>query len=135
MRFSLAVYYSICVCLWASLSHAMSSSANLKRILVTGGNKGIGRAICERLLTEYPDTYVILGSRDKQRGQEAAESILKQVGDTAKDRLEVVQINTAQDDSVQAAAQVIESSGKPLYGIINNAGVSFAETCVCVSGT
>ena len=40
-----------------------------KRILVSGANKGIGRAICERLLANHDDVHVLLGSRDAGRGE------------------------------------------------------------------
>ena len=43
----------------------------MKRILVTGANKGIGLATVENLLQNHPDTFLILGSRDEKRGDEA----------------------------------------------------------------
>lgn len=39
------------------------------RVLVTGGNKGIGRALCRQLAADH-GFYVLLGSRDAQRGGE-----------------------------------------------------------------
>ena len=42
----------------------------MKRILVTGANKGIGLATVENLLQNHPDTFLILGSRDEKRGDE-----------------------------------------------------------------
>ena len=92
-----------------------------KRILVTGANKGIGRAICERLLTNHDDVHVLLGSRDAGRGettvQEIKESIPSSVG-----RVECIEIDTSSDESVQKAADKVAAMG-PLYGICNNAGV------------
>ncbi len=41
----------------------------MKRILITGANKGIGLATVKKLLESYSDTYVLLGSRDLSRGQ------------------------------------------------------------------
>ena len=43
----------------------------MKRILVTGANKGIGLATVENLLQNHPDTFLILGSRDEKRGDKA----------------------------------------------------------------
>ena len=42
----------------------------MKRILVTGANKGIGLASVENLLQNPPDTVLILGSREEKRGDE-----------------------------------------------------------------
>mmetsp|Transcript_10195 Transcript_10195/g.25165 ORF Transcript_10195/g.25165 Transcript_10195/m.25165 type:complete len:296 (+) Transcript_10195:29-916(+) len=96
-----------------------------KRILVTGANKGIGFAICESLLSSHPDTSVLLGSRDAGRGKEAVEKLLAAIP-AAKDRVELLMIDTASDSSVEAAAKTVgEKFGREgsLYGIINNAGI------------
>lgn len=94
----------------------------MKRILVTGGNKGIGRAICERLLSQYPDTYVLLGSRNLERGQQAVQAILNDIP-SSQGRVQCVTIDTASDESVKTAAAIIADQFAPLYGIVNNAGV------------
>eukprot|EP00977_Amphora_coffeiformis_P019114 scaffold6899_cov183-Amphora_coffeaeformis.AAC.47 len=93
----------------------------MKRVLVTGGNKGIGKAICQRLLQEYDDVHVLLGSRNVERGQQAVADIQKELGPgLCQDRLELVCIDTACDTSVAQAAATVAA---PLYGIINNAGI------------
>ena len=46
-------------------------SEGMKKILVTGGNKGIGFGVCQTLLESYPDVYILLGARDATRGQAA----------------------------------------------------------------
>ena len=48
----------------------------MKRILITGANKGIGLATVRKLLESFGDTYVLLGSRDLTRGKEALENLL-----------------------------------------------------------
>jgi carbonyl reductase 1 len=113
-------------------SFSASSSPNMKRILVTGGNKGIGKAICKKLLEDFPDVYVIIGSRDVQRGERAMAELADAVPG-AGDRLQVVQLNVVDDTSVKAAADLIcgntdgVSNDNKLYGIVNNAGIGFGK--------
>lgn len=105
------------------LSFLLSIEAlSMKRILVTGANKGIGRAIVERLLSEWPNTHVLLGSRSLERGQQAVEEIGKQLN--CGDRLECLQLDTLDDASVQQAAKKLAAE-VPLYGIINNAAIGW----------
>ena len=76
----------------------------MKKILVTGGNKGIGLAIITRLLQDYPDTYLLLGSRDQDRGLAAVEQVVTMLGDKVMDRVEMVEIDVTSDQSVEEAA-------------------------------
>lgn len=89
-----------------------------QRVLVTGANKGIGRAIVERLIAEHPDVHVYLGSRDASRGEATRAEILAEHAG-AEARLEVLPIDVADDASVNAAAERVET----LYGLVNNAGI------------
>lgn len=100
---------------------------SLKYIVVTGGNKGIGKAICEKILRSYPDTFVYLCSRDVGRGNDAVASVIDSIGADASDRIECVQMDVADEDSVIMAAHKLSNSHSPgtLYGIVNNAGVGF----------
>eukprot|EP00820_Chromera_velia_P028537 Cvel_11732.t1-p1 / transcript=Cvel_11732.t1 / gene=Cvel_11732 / organism=Chromera_velia_CCMP2878 / gene_product=Carbonyl reductase [NADPH] 1, putative / transcript_product=Carbonyl reductase [NADPH] 1, putative / location=Cvel_scaffold745:25229-26104(-) / protein_length=292 / sequence_SO=supercontig / SO=protein_coding / is_pseudo=false len=113
----------------------MSVAASLqcpKRILVTGANKGIGKAICQKILSDQQDTYVFLGSRDKARGEEAVKSIVAEMGQGVVGRLECVPLDVSSDSSVKSAAEIISekcgSQDVPLYGIVNNAGVGFGRS-------
>ena len=118
----LVVHVPSSVTAMSASSTASTSSMAMKRILVTGGNKGIGRAICERLLSQYPDTYVLLGSRNLERGQQAVQAILNDIP-SSQGRVQCVTIDTASDESVKTAAAIIADQFAPLYGIVNNAGV------------
>jgi NAD(P)-dependent dehydrogenase (short-subunit alcohol dehydrogenase family) len=91
----------------------------MRRVLVTGANKGIGFAIVEAILNEHPDAFVYLGSRDRARGDEARAKL----GDRAS-RVEVLTLDVASEASVQAAAKKVES----LHAIVNNAGIGMGNT-------
>jgi NAD(P)-dependent dehydrogenase (short-subunit alcohol dehydrogenase family) len=96
-----------------------------RRILVTGANKGIGFAIAKRLLQET-DFFVIIGSRDKQRGELAVRSLVDSCTEW-ENRVIPLVIDVSDDNSVNLAAQtVLETFGpRPLYGLVNNAGVGW----------
>jgi len=90
----------------------------MRRILVTGANKGIGLAIVEAILGLDADTFVYLGSRDLERGREAAAGLARDHADY-KSRIEVVALDVADDRSVVDAAKRVAK----LYAIVNNAGI------------
>jgi NAD(P)-dependent dehydrogenase (short-subunit alcohol dehydrogenase family) len=98
----------------------------MKRVLVSGGNKGIGLAIVSAILEQGEDTHVFLGSRDLSRGKAARSTLLAVHPDWEK-RLEVVQLDVRSDDSVAAMVSTIQKrchgDSTPLYGIVNNAGI------------
>ena len=99
----------------------------MKVILVTGANKGIGLAIVKRLLAEYSDTKLLLGSRDVVRGEEAVKELLATLGTEYSSRLEMLQLDVTKEESVRAAVEAVRSKlgeAEALYGLVNNAGGS-----------
>ena len=95
----------------------------MRRILVTGANKGIGLAIVTRLLRDFDDTFLFLGSRDLGRGQAAVEQIKTEVGAGVVGRVEVLRLDVTSDASVSEAVDAVAKHGtEPLYGLVNNAG-------------
>lgn len=98
----------------------------MKRILVTGANKGIGLAVATAILDEHDDTFVLLGSRDAGRGQAACAHLL-QAHPGWGDRIEVVELDVVHEASVVAATRHVASRFiedlTPLYAVVCNAGV------------
>ena len=98
----------------------------MKRILITGANKGIGLATVAKLLDSYDETFLLLGSRDSKKGQEALNSLVDSQPEW-RDRLDLIQINVGQDVSVKSAAEEVAKkfgrTSSPLYAIVNNAGI------------
>lgn len=85
--------------------------------LVTGANKGIGRAVAERLAGL--GMTVLVAARDKQRGEEAAAALRAGGGDARPVVLDVTDPLTIQ----AAAAKVGDWFGR-LDVLVNNAGIS-----------
>lgn len=100
----------------------------VRRILVTGANKGIGAAIAQRILEEADDSFVFLGSRDLDRGNAAAESLRRADPDRAG-RIQVVEVDVATEASVERAALAVRDAcgAEELYGIVNNAGIGLGS--------
>ena len=96
----------------------------MRRIVVTGANKGIGLAIVQAILEQHEDTFVYLGSRDAERGRASAASLTK-AHPGWEQRVEVVALDVASDASIRAAAELVARSarGEKLYAIVNNAGI------------
>lgn len=101
-----------------------------KVVLVTGGNRGIGKAICQKLLSSHPDVHVVLSSRDLERGKHAASDILKS-NTHFRSRLTVVQLDVTSDASLKSASKLVSELGQ-LCGIVNNAAVSPCTGMSCM---
>ncbi|OON67866.1 SDR family oxidoreductase [Hymenobacter sp. CRA2] len=89
----------------------------MKTALITGANKSIGLETARQLLQQ--GYYVYLGSRDLQKGQQAAEQ-LQAEGLT---EVEPLQIDVADPASIAAARQTLGQKTEVLDVLINNAGI------------
>ena len=80
-----------------------------KTILVTGGSRGIGRAICENLSTDY---HILVGGRT----QESVRNVVESLPD-----VEPWVVDIMDEDALAQAAARIER----LDGLVLNAGIAF----------
>lgn len=102
----------------------------MKTILVTGANRGIGKAIAKAILEQHHDARIILGSRDPARGHDAVEDLTKSRHEF-KDRLHVVPLDVSDPNSIDAAHQIVRQQFLPegrLYGLVNNAGIGYPDS-------
>ncbi|SCG61078.1 NAD(P)-dependent dehydrogenase, short-chain alcohol dehydrogenase family [Micromonospora echinaurantiaca] len=88
-----------------------------KIALVTGANKGIGRATAEQFAAL--GMTVLIGARDPRRGEEAATAVRAAGGDAHPVTLDVTDAGTA-----RAAARWIEGRFGRLDVLVNNAGIT-----------
>ncbi|WP_216893556.1 SDR family NAD(P)-dependent oxidoreductase [Nocardia alni] len=84
----------------------------MKRILITGANKGLGFEATRQLTALGHRVW--LGSRDKQRGEQAAQAAAARF----------VPLDVTDDASVAAAAEEIRQESGGLDVLINNAGIA-----------
>lgn len=109
----------------------VSSAGAVRRVLVTGANKGIGLQICKKMVATVPDAHVIVGSRSAERGEKAVADILASEP-SAAGRVEMLQLDVSDEGSVTAAASELAarypSEATPLYGLCNNAGIGFGRS-------
>jgi len=83
----------------------------MKAVLVTGANSGIGRYSTRRLAAN--GFYVYAGVRK--------EINLNQFKDV--DNIQTIKLDVTSQDEIDAAVVHIQSEGRGLYGIVNNAGI------------
>lgn len=87
-----------------------------KVALVTGANKGIGKAIVRGLAQK--GMTVLLGARDPERGMQAAEEL------SSNGTVHFLQLDVTDEASVRAAAQEVATRYGKLDVLVNNAGIS-----------
>lgn len=87
-----------------------------KRAVVTGGARGIGRAIAERLAVA--GAKVVIADRDEDEGRAVA-NIIEASGGSAS----FILLDVTKPDLVAAATETIEKTLGPVDVLVNNAGV------------
>ncbi|MEU2036162.1 SDR family oxidoreductase [Nocardia amamiensis] len=92
-------------------------TADRKIALVTGANKGIGRAAAEQLAAL--GMTVLIGARDPRRGEEVA-AALRGAGSDAH----AVTLDVTDPTTIQQVAEQIEERFGHLDILINNAGIT-----------
>ncbi len=92
----------------------MNPSQEQKYALVTGGNKGIGFAICQGLLAVGFD--VILAARSLEKAKAAQEKL-------QSSRVHPLMLDVANDQSIHQAAEDLSRNIPRLDALINNAGI------------
>lgn len=95
--------------------------SEVKKIaLVTGANKGIGLEVARQLGKQ--NVIVLIGARDQERGEAAAQTLRSEGIDAA-----AVQIDVTHQASIDAAMSYIDKTYGKLDILVNNAGISTRE--------
>lgn len=86
-----------------------------KVVLITGANRGIGESILHRL---DADGYLVIGSSRSSEGVEKITSEIK------KSNGKGIQMDVTDQKSIDDAVDSIKKDYGPIYGLINNAGIT-----------
>ncbi|MCQ9639002.1 3-oxoacyl-ACP reductase FabG [Chryseobacterium sp. WG14] len=91
-----------------------------RHFLVTGGGRGIGKAIVRQLLSSGASV-----SFTYNRGQEAAEKYLQELSAEFPDKIKLYHADIQDEEQSKSLIETVEKSSLgPLYGLINNAGIT-----------
>uniref|UniRef100_A0A7E4VLK2 Carbonyl reductase n=1 Tax=Panagrellus redivivus TaxID=6233 RepID=A0A7E4VLK2_PANRE len=101
-------------------------SAVRKVAVVTGANKGIGKAVIEGLLEKTSNTIIYLTARDTTRGNATLHELLP-VAELTSNTLKFAQLDVTCDASTKAFYESLKSDHANVDIIINNAGVFEGE--------
>jgi dehydrogenase/reductase SDR family member 12 len=111
---------------WAA--DAIPADLSARTFIVTGANAGIGREVAAALAARKASVHCVC--RDAARGQAAVDE-LRAAGNTDV-HLHVADVSSAA--SVRAFAEAWHASGRPLHGLVNNAGVLLPARTLSADG-
>ncbi|CAK0731701.1 hypothetical protein CVIRNUC_000031 [Coccomyxa viridis] len=86
--------------------------------LVTGGNSGLGFAICLALAKQ--NANVILTARDAQKGQEATDAINVSLG---TNKVEFMELDVGSFEKIRSFVSKFKAMKQPIQILVNNAGI------------
>ena len=87
-----------------------------KTAIVTGGAKGLGKAICETLAS--PGTLVVVADMEIAKARDTADSINGRGGEAV-----AMEVNIADEASVLALYQAVKALSPTVDILVNNAGI------------
>ncbi|CAF1236737.1 unnamed protein product [Adineta steineri] len=103
-----------------------------KVAIVTGGNKGIGYAIVDKLCSIF-DGIIYLTARDEELGLKAVQQLQESNSD-AKNKVKFHQLDITNVESIRRLADFIKKTHNGLNILINNAAIAFKANDVTPFG-
>ncbi|TVY80720.1 Short-chain dehydrogenase/reductase tropE [Lachnellula suecica] len=103
------------------------------KVIVTGGNAGIGYEIVKALFQSAKPYHVFMGSRSLEKGKLAAETMKKDYPD-AKNTIEPIQLDVTSDKSIETVFEHVKASQGQLDVLVHNAGKKYTLTFDVLTG-
>jgi retinol dehydrogenase-14 len=103
--------------------------AQLEHVLITGGNRGIGKSIAMAYAGQ--NKHVVIVSRDLVQGEAAVADIRRQTGN---DRVECIQGTLSTINECRALVERIKARMPELQVLVHNAGVWLPQRTVNTDG-
>ena len=102
----------------------------MRNVIVTGGNRGLGLGIARKLAG--PEYRVIAVAR-KQTSE--LEEAMREAEQRAPGSLHFVPFDLAKTEEIAALVKTLRKAHGPIYGLVNNAGISFESTLPLLSNS
>lgn len=109
--------------------HSTSTNHIMKKILITGGNRGIGKAIAKDLLTKNHE--VVITARKEAEGKGVVEELKTITGNT---NIHFVQGDLSSIAQCRALVEKVNKTHPDINVLINNAGVWMTERTLNADG-
>ena len=87
-------------------------------VLVQGASRGLGLAFVKRLIGQFPSSKIIATCRDPNSAL-----ALQELVELHPQRVTLLRLDVTDGDSLEAVAEAVSVSGKPIDLLINCAGV------------
>ncbi len=100
-------------------------TSDLKTVIITGGNRGLGFACARNIVQSNVGWHVIIACRNEEKAKEAVEKIILETGIVS---ISLLKLDLSSFQSVRDFVKVFLKAGyPPLHGIICNAGISLGD--------
>jgi len=92
----------------------------MRNVIVTGGSRGLGLGITRRLSTEGYRVIVVA-----RQSSDQLSSVMRELGSSHPDSIHFVSFDLGDVPNIADLVKKVRSGYGPIYGLVNNAAISF----------